>query len=100
MAQPYSHRFAYSGSGASSKYTIPAGMVAIVKCVTAWNGAAAAGQVALQINGATVWANNPPAATPVSAAGLMIVLNGGEELNLFGTSGLNSQVSGYLLTAA
>jgi hypothetical protein len=70
-----------------------------VKCVAGFNGAASAGQVALQLNGSTVWASNPPAGTPVSAGGLMIVFNAGEQMKLFGTPSLNSVVSGYLLEA-
>lgn len=97
MAQPYSHRFLYSGGGAAAVYVIPAGYRAVVKCVTAWNGAATAGQVALQLNGTSVFASNPPAATPVTAAGLMIVFNAGEEMKLIGTPSCNSQASGYLL---
>lgn len=97
MARPYSKRFLYSGGGVAAIYVVPAGFVAIVKSVTGFNGAATAGQVALQINGSTIFASNPPAGTPVTAAGLMIVYNAGEEMKLFGTASLNSQVSGYLL---
>jgi hypothetical protein len=99
MSAVYSHRFhLHTGTGPWS-WICPTGRTAVVKMVTAYNGAVEAGNAYLQLNGTTIWLVPLPGASAQLHPGLHLVVNSGEDLTA-GTANPSTRMSvhGYLLT--
>lgn len=98
MASAYSRRFLIA-AGTANSYTPPAGKRAVVKCISASNGAAAVGWYHLSIAGTRVLETQVPAGSGNLLTDVMVVVEAGEVLLCTPTAGLITCVSGYLLDA-
>jgi hypothetical protein len=93
----YSTQFILGATTAPRKYTVPAGKVAVIKCITAVNTATVVNTVSLDIGGIYVWLGSIPAASNVNASGLGIVCTAGQVMSAAGGAALHFSISGYLL---
>ena len=104
MAGVYSVRFIATASGAPASYTVPAGNVAVIRCVTATNHGASAVGYTLAINPGAYYvvADN---LAPAGTAGIQqwshqlemrVVVRAGETMNAGPGSAVDMTVSGYL----
>jgi hypothetical protein len=96
----YSTRFlAFTGAG-PAKYTVPAGKRVVLKLVSAVNPSTSAQQCVLYIGALAIWVVSLPANSGAFAAGLHLVYNAGEDVQLANSSSvMTASAHGYLLDA-
>lgn len=80
----YSTRFARTAvQGVWQYYTVPPGMRAVLRCVTAFNGGATAGRVFCTVAGTYIVSASLPAGQSLPIVPWMVVLYSSEELGIF-----------------
>jgi hypothetical protein len=97
----YSTRFVVVPSGAGDvAYTIPAGKLAVVKMMSAYNNSGSTAQLRLFMAGTAIWGASVPGSSGVFGSGLHLVGYAGEliEVTWNATSGA-AYAGGYLLDA-
>jgi hypothetical protein len=96
----YSHRFLMMAASTQTQridYVVPTGKRAIVKGVSAYNGGAVAGGIAMFVGSVPVWFKLIGANNGEAIGGQMLVVNSGESLGLQAVASISGQCSGYLL---
>ena len=96
MGATYSERF-LSFSNGEQAYTVPAGKRAVIKCLTAYNGSAAASYAVLYVASLPVLFMPIPAGSGADRSGLHIVVYQNEQLSMYVATANVACCSGYLL---
>jgi hypothetical protein len=101
VPKAYSTRFVLHGAaGYSPDYIVPAGKRVVLKSMIGFNASAGPGGMSLILGGTPLWQVNLPAATGAASAPFMFVAYPGENIRIYNSvAGIQSSVSGYLLTA-
>lgn len=99
MASAYSRRFLLQ-KGGDIGYTVPAGQVAVIKCVTGSNNSGSAGNIGVFIGSHQVLFEPVPAGGVRTFLGLQLVVHAGETMQLSPSAAVVGTVNGYLLNEA
>lgn len=105
MARIYSVRMLHSHSGAPASYTVPAGRIGIVRCITAFNPNAVVPETAAVVltdSAVTIWqvGNLGGASLTVGdsvVADMRVVLHAGESIHCNNDGDVDMTVTGYEL---
>lgn len=106
MASVYSTQFALMHGGASVVYTVPAGYIAVIRSVTAFNASPVVpedGHVYLGDSSVTIYQRTLSTFLPSSpgyydAQELRVVVDAGDRIHVEGGPDVDVSVSGYLLS--
>jgi hypothetical protein len=107
MAPLFSTLFLSGSPGSVQPYTVPAGHVAVVRCVTAYNNggpdkaliAVAAGSPSVNIVWAQLGVYPTPSVPAYLSWDIRVVVNAGGTISLGGNAFVVATVSGYLLSS-
>jgi hypothetical protein len=107
VAGIYSTQFCLSSGASNVGFVVPAGQVAVVRCVTAFNRNAAAASYDVRINPPLVYvvgrslsaAGTPGSDSYDALMDLHLVVKAGQTIFLDCVAGVDGTVSGYLFTA-
>jgi len=97
VAGIYSTQFCLGATAVALKYTVPAGKLAVIKCVTGVNTYTSPLAATVDISGTYIWIGSIPGAGALTAGGLMIVAKAGQIITAAGEARIHLSVSGYLL---
>jgi hypothetical protein len=97
VAGVFSTQFISGATAVPLKYTVPAGQLAVIKCIVGVNTGTVADLISVDIGGIYIWIGSVPGASVLTASSLMVVAKSGQVITASGGSKFHLTVSGFLL---